>query len=135
PGRPHQCDGDHEATQFVYRRQRLPDRCVSWHVQLIGVTQNGLDHIFGDTALAQNWRAVLRVPVECWMHLEVKIVNKADEPPELLILAKDTRVLAHTSFNGKAVPDERVSLHILGEKLPGIVSCDLHCHWLAFSIS
>ena len=83
---------------------------------MIGMTQNILDDLFRDAALAQNRRAVLWVLVERWVDLPIKIVKQADQSPPFHIFAELLGIEAHGGFHRKHVADKSFIFYIFTNK-------------------
>ena len=125
-GRPHEPAGVHEAGDLVAREEGLLELGVARHRQVLGVREDRLDHLLGIALLAEDGRAVLRVLVERGMDLVVEVVEERDDAPELLVLAEPACVRARGGLDGERVPEQRLALRVLRQRLPGPVARRLH---------
>ena len=94
----------HEARELVAGEERLLQRRVARHRQVLRVGEDRLDHLLGIALLAQDRRAVLRVLVERGVDLVVEVVQERRDAPELLVLAEAARVRARRRLDGERVP-------------------------------
>jgi hypothetical protein len=126
PRRSDEPDRVDEAGELVAREQRLLERRVARHREMFRVRQHGLDDLVRVSLLAQDRRAVLRMPVERRVHLVVEVVEQRDDAPELLVLAELPRVEAHRRFDGERVAKERLALGVARQRVPGTVAGEVH---------
>ena len=88
PRRPDEPARMHEAGELVAGEERLLQHRVARQLEMLGVGEDGLDHLFRIPLLAQDRCAILRVLVERGVDLVVEIVQEPDDAPELLVLTE-----------------------------------------------
>ncbi len=121
-GRPDEPARVHEPRELVAREERLLQRRVARHLQVLGVGEGCLDQLFGIPLLAQNRGPVLRMLVERGVNLVVEVVQESRAAPELLVLAVQPGVEANGSLDRERVAQERFALRVLGERCPRLVA-------------
>ncbi len=122
PGRTHEPARMHEAGQLVAREQHLLELRVARHREVLGMREDGLDQLLRVALLAQDRRAVLRMLVERGMDLVVEVVEEGGRAPELLVLAVEPCVGADGRLDGERVPQQRLALRVLRERLPRLLT-------------
>ena len=88
PGRPHEPTRVHEPRQLVAGEQRLLQRSVTRHLEMLGVREDRFDHFLRIPLFTQDRCAVLWMLVQRRMNLVVEVVEQRDDAPQLLVLAE-----------------------------------------------
>src|SRR5207302_2226419 len=94
-GRPYEGARMDEAGELVAGEERLLERRVARHGEVLGVREHGLDDVLGPALLAEDRRTVLRMLIEGGVDLVVEVVQEGDDRPALLVLAEQARVGPH----------------------------------------
>ena len=82
PGRPHEAAGVDEPGELVAGEQRLLERRVARHGEVLGVREHGLDQLLRVALVAEDRGAVLGVLVERGVDLVVEVVEERGGAPE-----------------------------------------------------
>ncbi len=100
--RPHEPARVDEPGELVAGEERLLERRVARHLQVLGVREDALDDDLRVALLAQDRRAVLRMLVERGVDLVVEVVQERGDAPQLLVLAEVARVPARRRLDRRA---------------------------------
>ncbi len=111
-----------EPGELVAGEERLLQRRVAGHGEMLGVREDPLDHDLRIALLAQDRRAVLRMLVERRMDLVVEVVEQRGDAPQLLVLAEFPRIRTHRGLDGERVAKERFALRVTSQRVPGAVA-------------
>src|SRR5262249_17912155 len=107
-----------EAAELVAGEERLLEERVAGQAEGLRVREHGLDDLLGIALLAKDRRPVLRMLVECRMHLVVEVVQERGHAPELLVLAEFARVEPCGRLDRERMAEQRLALRIAREGLP-----------------
>ena len=112
------------AAQFVHRKQRLAYQSVERVVGLVPfrVRQNRPDDLLINTALAQDFRPLLRVVGDARPAFVIKVVQQAGDAPLPGVLAQLGRVMPHRRLDRERVFQQRLRLRIFVEQPPRFVT-------------
>jgi hypothetical protein len=111
-----------ETRQLVAGEQHLLEQCVAWQREVLGMREDGFDELLRVSLFAKNRCAVLRMLVQRRMDLVVEVVQQRGRSPELLVLVIEPRVEPHGRLDRERMPQQRLALRVLGERLPGLLS-------------
>ncbi len=126
PGRPHEPARVHEPRQLVAREEHLLQLRVARHREVLGVREDGLDQLLGVARVAQDRSAILRMLVERGVDLVVEVVQESRRTPEVLVLAVERRVVPDGGLDRERVPQQRLALRVLRQRLPRLLASRLH---------
>ena len=84
------------------------------------------DHPVGVALRLQNLAAAERVILGARPSLVVEVVQQRDDAPLVLVCAELARIAADSGFDGKRVLQQALTLRVLGEQRPGIVTSKIH---------
>src|SRR5436190_3935837 len=115
-----------EARELVAREERLLERRVSLHVEVLGVREHRLDHLLRVPLLTQDRRAVLRVLVERGVDLVVEVVEERGDAPNLLVAAEARRVRGGRGLDCQRVTEQRLALRVARQGVPSLVAGRCH---------
>src|SRR5215475_277348 len=101
--------GHEESAQLVGSEYRVFHEAFAFDAGVIGVREDGADHVFRVAALAQDFGAELRVAL-IRVTLVIEIVEHSHYPPFLFVLAVFAGVSPHGVFDGARVFAQAVAL-------------------------
>src|SRR5262249_18280543 len=126
PVRPHEPARVDEAGELVAGEERLLERRVALHVQVLGMREHGLDHVLRIPLLTQDRSAVQRVLVERGVDLVVEVVAERRDTPELLVAAEARRVRGGRRLDRERVTEQRLAPRVARQRVPGLLAGRSH---------
>src|SRR5207302_1874439 len=92
--RPDERGRGHEAGHFIARPERLFQPALARNAAVLGMREDRARDPLGVALLFQDFAAAERVIVERRPSLVVEVVEQADNPPRVFVLAERARVAA-----------------------------------------
>jgi hypothetical protein len=112
-----------EARELVDGVQRVLERALARHVEVVGVRGDGPDELWRLAAALELGHRQPRVArLRVGMALVVHVVQQAHDAPQLLVLAGAPGGGAHGRLDGQAVAAQGGRFDPLGEQVPGLVA-------------
>jgi len=119
--------GGEKAGHFVTGEKGAIERGFARNAGVIGVGQDGMEHLLGIAAVAQDFcsgrgMAFAGVVLLIGPALVIEIVQQGGQTPKLLIGRGFAGVSAHASLDGQSVFAQIFVLGELAEEIPGVVA-------------